>query len=87
MFDVVLQLLALLALQVRRRVVVRIFPTCIDHLLDVVGRPDDSIDHVTVDGVHEAMLHPAKRDYPLTPLRVVAQTSCDMVAYLPCSQR
>ena len=76
------QLLVLLALQVRRRVFVRILPACIDHLLDVVGRPDDSIDHVTVDGVHETMLHPTKRDYPLTPMRVVAQTSCDMVAYL-----
>ena len=76
------QLLVLLALQVRRRVFVRILPACIDHLLDVVGRSDDNIDHVTVDDVHEAMLHPVKRDYPLTPIRVVAQTPCDMVAYL-----
>jgi hypothetical protein len=76
------QLLVLLALQVRRRVFVRILPACIDHLLDVVGRSDDSIDHVTVDDVHEAMLHSVKRDDPLTPIRVVAQTPCDMVAYL-----
>jgi hypothetical protein len=56
----------------------RVLPTLVEDLLDVVGRPYDGIDHVVMDDVHETMLDPGKCDHPLAALGVVAQTPCDV---------
>ena len=55
-------------------------PTLVENLLDVVGRPYHGVDHIVLDDIHEAMLDPGKRDYPLAPVGVVAHTACDVVA-------
>jgi hypothetical protein len=34
----------------------RVSPTLVEDLLDVVGRPYDGVDHVVLDDIHEAML-------------------------------
>jgi hypothetical protein len=60
----------------------RVLPTLVEDLLDIVGRPYDGVDHVALDGVHETMLDPAKSDHPLAAVGVVAQTPCDVVANL-----
>ena len=52
----------------------RVLPTLVDDLLDVVGRPDDGVNHFVLDDVHETMLDPGKSDYPLAAMGVVAQT-------------
>ena len=46
----------------------RVLPTLVDDLLDVVGRPDDGINHFVLDDVHETMLDPGKSDYPLAAM-------------------
>ena len=56
----------------------RVLPTLVEDLLEVVGRPYDGIDHVVMDDVHETMLDPGKCDHPLAALGVVAQTRCDV---------
>jgi hypothetical protein len=71
-------LVALLARQ--RGPLIRVLPTLVEDLLDVVGRPYDGVDHVVVDGVREAMLDPGKSDDPFAAMGVVAQTPCDVVA-------
>ena len=58
----------------------RVLPTLVEDLLDVVGRPYDGVDHVALDGVDETMLDSAKSDHPLAALGEVAQTACDVVA-------
>ena len=60
----------------------RVLPTLVEDLLDVVRRPYDGIDHVVMDDVHETMLDPGKCDHPLAALGVVAQTPCDVAANL-----
>jgi hypothetical protein len=57
----------------------RVLPTLIEDLLDVVGRPYDGVDHVVMDDVHETMLDPGKSDHPLVAVGVVAQTPCDVI--------
>jgi hypothetical protein len=61
---------------------IRVLPTLIEDLLDVVGRPYDGVDHVVLDDIHETMLDPGKSDYPLAAMGIVAQTPCDVVANL-----
>src|SRR5215469_8762518 len=51
----------------------RVLPTLVEDLLEVVGRPYDGIDHVVMDDVHETMLDPGKCDHPLAALGVVAR--------------
>ena len=60
----------------------RVLPTLVEDLLDVIGRPYNGIDHVVMDDVHETMLDPGKCDHPLATLGVVAQTPCDVAANL-----
>jgi len=60
----------------------RVLPTLVEDLLDVVGWPYDGIDHVVMDDVHETMLDPGKCNHPLAALGVVAQTPCDVAANL-----
>ena len=73
------QLVVLLAWQRGPRFM-RVLPTLVEDLFDVVGRPYDGVDHVVLDDVHETMLDPAKSDHPLAALGVVAQTPCDVAA-------
>jgi hypothetical protein len=61
---------------------IRDLQTLIEDLLDVIGRPDDGIDHILVNGVRETMLYPGKSDHSLAAMGVVAQTACDVVANL-----
>src|SRR2546430_2862294 len=60
----------------------RVLPTLVEDLLDIVGRPYDGVDDVVLDGVHETMLDPCKSDHPLAAVGVVAQTPCDVAANL-----
>jgi hypothetical protein len=57
-------------------------PTLVYDLLDVVGRPNDGVDNVVMNDVHEAMLDAGKGNYPLVAVGVVAQTPCDVIADL-----
>jgi hypothetical protein len=43
----------------------RVLPTFIEDLLDVVGRPYDGVDHVVMDGVRETT--PARAITPSQP--------------------
>ena len=63
---------------------IRVLPTTLEDLLDVVGRPYDGVDHVVMDDVHETVFDPGKSDYPLVPVGMVAQTPCDVIANLTC---
>jgi hypothetical protein len=45
----------------------RISPTLVEDLLDVVGGPYDGVDYVVVNDVHETMLGPRKSDHPSPP--------------------
>ena len=60
----------------------RSLPTLVCHLLDVVGRPYDGIDHLVMHDVHETMFDPGERDYPLVATGAVAQTPRDVIANL-----
>jgi hypothetical protein len=60
----------------------RVSPTLVEDLLDVVGRPYHGVDHIVLDDIHEAILDPGKGDHPLAALGVVAQTPCDVAANL-----
>jgi hypothetical protein len=79
----VYRLAVLLARQMGRRFI-RVLPTTLEDLLDVVGRPYDGVDHVVMDDVHETVFDPGKSDYPLVPVGMVAQTPCDVIANLTC---
>jgi hypothetical protein len=59
-----------------------LWPTLVEDLLDVVGRPYDGVDYVVLDDVRETMLDPTKSDHPLPTVGVVAQTACDVAANL-----
>jgi hypothetical protein len=60
----------------------RVLPTLVEDLLDVVGRPYDGVHHVVLDHVHETMLDPAKSDHSLAAVGAVTQTSSDVAANL-----
>jgi hypothetical protein len=60
----------------------RVLPTLVEDLFDVVGRTYDGVDYVVLDDVRETMLDPAKGDHPLAAVGVVAQTPCDVAANL-----
>ena len=74
--------LVVLLVRQRGRRFVRVLPTLVEDLLDVVGRPYDGVDYVVLDDVRETMLDPAKSDHPLPTVGVVAQTPCDVAANL-----
>jgi hypothetical protein len=59
---------------------IRVLPTLIEGLLDVIGRPYEGVDHVVIDDLHETVLDPGKDDNPLAAMGVVAQTASDVVA-------
>jgi hypothetical protein len=61
----------------------RVLPSLVEDLLDVVGRSYDGVDYVVLDDVHETILDPGKSDHALAAVGVVAQTPCDVVAN-PC---
>jgi hypothetical protein len=60
----------------------RVLPSLVEDLLDVVGRSYDGVDYVVLDGVHETILDPGKSDHSLAAVGVVAQTPCDVAANL-----
>src|ERR1700716_996035 len=60
----------------------RVSPTLVEDLLDVVGRPYHVVAHIVLDDIHETMLDPGKSDHPLAAVGVVAQTPCDVAANL-----
>ena len=60
----------------------RVLPTLVEDLLDVVGRPYDGVDYVVLDDVCETMLDPTKSDHPLPAVGEIAQTPCDVAANL-----
>jgi hypothetical protein len=65
----------------------RVLPTLVEDLFDVVGRTYDGVDYVVLDDVRETMLDPAKGDHPLATVGVVAQTPCDVAANLNLHSR
>jgi hypothetical protein len=42
----------------------RVSPTLVEDLLDVVGRPYHGVDHIVLDDIHEAMLDPGNPSPP-----------------------
>ena len=60
----------------------RVLPSLVEDLLDVVGRSYDGVDYVVLDDVHETILDPGKSDHSLAAVGVVAQTPCDVAANL-----
>jgi hypothetical protein len=60
----------------------RVLPTLVEDLLDVVGRSYDGVDHIVLHNIHEAMLNPGKGDHSLATVGVVSQTPCDMATNL-----
>ena len=61
----------------RRLPFLRVLPTLVEDLLDIVGRSYDGIDYVVLHDIHEAMLDPGESNHPLAALGVVAQTPRD----------
>ena len=58
----------------------RVSPTLVEDLLDIVGRSYDGINYVVLHDIHETMLDPGESDRPLAAVGVVAQTPRDVAA-------
>ena len=57
-----------------------VLPTLVEDLLDIVGRPYDSVDYVVLDDVCETILDPGESDHPLAALGLAAQIPRDVAA-------
>ena len=49
----------------RRLPFLRVLPTLVEDLLDIVGRSYDGIDYVVLHDIHETMLDPGESNHPL----------------------
>ena len=62
----------------------RVLPSLVEDLLDVVGRSYDGVDYVVLDDVHKTILDPGKSDHSLAAVGVVAQTGGGTWEEPPC---